>query len=102
MFIERSTPMLIALLAIFKVGGTYVPLEPDYPASRVEFMMQDFKAHVLLTVDATYSSFLKSTTNPEQWSIWFGDRVVYLDKPIPEVASKQLQPTGANAEGIYL
>jgi amino acid adenylation domain-containing protein len=47
--VDRSPEMLIALLAILKTGAAYVPLDPEYPKDRVEFMMDDSAAKILLT-----------------------------------------------------
>jgi amino acid adenylation domain-containing protein len=47
--LDRSPEMVIALLAILKSGAAYVPLDPEYPKDRVEFMLEDSSAKVLLT-----------------------------------------------------
>jgi len=47
--VERSLEMLIALLGILKAGGAYLPLDPDYPAERLAFMLEDAAAPVLVT-----------------------------------------------------
>jgi len=39
--LPRSTELVVALLAILKAGGSYVPVDPDYPAARVEFVVSD-------------------------------------------------------------
>lgn len=39
--LERSPNMLIAMLAILKTGATYVPLDPDYPQSRLSYLIKD-------------------------------------------------------------
>jgi len=46
---ERSLEMMVALYAILKSGAAYVPIDPDYPAQRVQYMIDDSKATVLLT-----------------------------------------------------
>jgi amino acid adenylation domain-containing protein/non-ribosomal peptide synthase protein (TIGR01720 family) len=46
---QRSDNLLVALLAVLKTGGTYVPLDPDYPADRIAYMLEDSRARVLLT-----------------------------------------------------
>jgi len=38
---ERSVEMVVALLAIMKAGGAYVPFAPDYPAERLQYMIED-------------------------------------------------------------
>jgi amino acid adenylation domain-containing protein len=46
---DRSSAMLVGLLAILKAGGAYVPLDPAYPKDRLAFMLQDAGISVLLT-----------------------------------------------------
>jgi amino acid adenylation domain-containing protein len=45
---ERSTETIIAFLAILKAGGVYLPLDPSYPAERLEFMIADAGAMLVL------------------------------------------------------
>jgi amino acid adenylation domain-containing protein len=54
---ERSTDMLIAILATLKAGCAYVPLDPDYPDERLEFMIQDAKSSLLITQTAFENRF---------------------------------------------
>ncbi len=51
-YLERSIDMLVSVLAVLKAGGAYVPLDPTYPGDRIEYMIQDSKANVVLTQDA--------------------------------------------------
>jgi non-ribosomal peptide synthetase component F len=46
---KRSLETVIAFLAVLKAGGAYVPLEPDYPPERLELMVKDCGAGVVLT-----------------------------------------------------
>ncbi|MEQ1965382.1 amino acid adenylation domain-containing protein, partial [Xenorhabdus khoisanae] len=50
--LERSSDMVVGLLAILKAGGAYVPLDPTYPAERLAYMLEDSKPVVLLTQTA--------------------------------------------------
>lgn len=47
--VERSTDMVVGILGILKAGSAYIPIDPEYPESRVEFMIRDSKAKVLIT-----------------------------------------------------
>ncbi|PZN86962.1 MAG: non-ribosomal peptide synthetase, partial [Candidatus Methylumidiphilus alinenensis] len=47
--VERSLGMVIGLLAILKAGGAYVPIDPGYPPSRIQYMLEDSSAPLLLT-----------------------------------------------------
>ncbi len=47
--IERSLEMIIGILAILKAGGAYLPIDPEYPKERIEYMIEDSKLNILLT-----------------------------------------------------
>jgi amino acid adenylation domain-containing protein len=47
--VERSLNMVVGMLSILKAGGTYVPLDPAYPAERLNYMLKDAQITVLLT-----------------------------------------------------
>lgn len=51
---ERSIEMVAAMLACFKVGAAYIPLDPAYPEERLRYMIEDAKPKIVLvneTVD---------------------------------------------------
>ncbi|MBZ5721324.1 MAG: amino acid adenylation domain-containing protein, partial [Acidobacteriia bacterium] len=73
----RSPEMLVGILAIMKAGGAYVPLDPAYPKDRLACILEDAKAHVLLTQEA-----LRSDLPP------FGGLVVCLDTEWPAIAGE--------------
>ncbi len=47
--IERSTEMILALLAVLKAGAAYVPIDPDYPQQRIDFILDETRAQIVLT-----------------------------------------------------
>jgi amino acid adenylation domain-containing protein len=47
--LERSADAIVALLAVMKTGASYVPIDPAYPKQRIEFMLKDSGARVLIT-----------------------------------------------------
>ena len=46
--VERSLEMVIAILGTLKAGGAYVPLDPAYPNSRLELILEDSQAQILI------------------------------------------------------
>ena len=49
LFMERSIPMLVGILGILKAGAAYMPINPDYPRERTQFMVADGQVTVLVT-----------------------------------------------------
>jgi amino acid adenylation domain-containing protein len=51
LFSERSPEMVVGMLAILKVGAAYLPLDPSYPAQRIEVIVDDARPAVILLQD---------------------------------------------------
>ncbi|HXE41627.1 MAG TPA: AMP-binding protein, partial [Candidatus Baltobacteraceae bacterium] len=47
--VERSLNMIVGVMGILKAGGCYLPLDPNYPKERLQFMLEDSQAAVLVT-----------------------------------------------------
>nr|WP_304984929.1 non-ribosomal peptide synthetase [Corallococcus sp. CA047B] len=50
--LERSAELIVALLAVLKAGGAFVPLDPNAPATRRSLLLRDCGARVLVTSQA--------------------------------------------------
>ncbi|MDF2086158.1 non-ribosomal peptide synthetase [Bacillus pseudomycoides] len=46
---HRSIEMIIGILAVVKAGGYYIPVDPDYPSERINYIIEDSEAEILLT-----------------------------------------------------
>ncbi|GMQ63594.1 amino acid adenylation domain-containing protein [Vallitalea maricola] len=53
LLVERSVEMIIGLLGILKAGAAYLPIDINYPVGRIQYILQDSQA-VLLLVDKMY------------------------------------------------
>ncbi len=80
--LERSAEMVVAMVAVLKAGGGYLPLNPEYPQARLEHMLNDAAPAVVIT-DET----LRRLMPP-------GAKIVNLDAP--EVQDKLRQSLAAN------
>lgn len=61
---KRSLEMAIGLLAIIKAGATYVPIDPDYPKERIDYMLNDSGAKLILVDNSTKDLYdLQNTVN---------------------------------------
>ncbi|MEV6865902.1 amino acid adenylation domain-containing protein [Streptosporangium subroseum] len=73
-YAERSAELVVALLGVLKAGAAYLPLDPEYPADRLTFMINDAGAPVVLTqghlresVPATDATIL-DLDEPGEWT----------------------------------
>ncbi|MDN3695558.1 amino acid adenylation domain-containing protein [Chryseobacterium tructae] len=51
--LERSENILITILAILKSGAAYVPMDPSYPADRIQHILQDTQAKLVIGEEST-------------------------------------------------
>ncbi len=57
LYVDRSLEMIVGLLAILRAGCAYLPIDPEYPAQRVHFMLKDSKVNIVLTQKTSTSNF---------------------------------------------
>ena len=76
--VERSPEMVIGLLAIMKSGATYVPLDPNYPSERLQYMIEDAAPEVVLT-QSSLATLVPTTA----------DKSVLLDVVLPELSNSR-------------
>src|ERR1700756_1798354 len=77
LFLGRSPELAIAALAVLKAGGTYVPLDPNYPPTRIGMLLEDCAAPVVLTHSAVARKLAAGN--------W---RTIILDAPDAEIAKR--------------
>jgi amino acid adenylation domain-containing protein len=88
---ERGLHMVIGLLAILKAGGAYLPLDPAYPANRLDYMLQHGAPLVLLTETPLRSRFagfaealplLDLTADSAKWSALPATNLQGFEQPV--------------------
>ena len=87
---QRSIRCVTAILAILKAGGSYVPLDPDYPPERRAFMREDARVKVILTGQAWEHSFREDTVH-----------TVSLDRLAGELAHCACDSPGIDMDSGY-
>ncbi|MBC9929147.1 non-ribosomal peptide synthetase [Chitinophaga qingshengii] len=60
--IDRSPEMIVSILGILKAGGAYVPVDPEYPLERINYILADTGAGIILTNENIIAK-LRSTTH---------------------------------------
>ena len=56
--LERSLEMIIGLFGIMKSGGAYVPVDPEYPQERINFLLEDTSASIVVSKKESSSRFI--------------------------------------------
>ncbi|MFI0812147.1 non-ribosomal peptide synthase/polyketide synthase [Streptomyces echinatus] len=51
--LPRSAEQVVAVLAVLKAGGAYLPVDPEYPAARIAYLLQDARPALLVTTSRT-------------------------------------------------
>ncbi|MBC6450153.1 non-ribosomal peptide synthetase [Actinokineospora xionganensis] len=62
--LHRGHDLVAALLGVLKAGGAYLPLDPDYPADRLDFMVGDSRAALVIDEAIDVSGFPLSAVDP--------------------------------------
>jgi len=78
--LERSIDMIVGILAILKASGTYIPLDPSYPVERLNFMLLDSQASILITQQKILEKLSLSSS-----------KIVCLDMQKDEIARQNLE-----------
>ena len=55
--LERSAEMIIAAIAVMKAGGAYLPLDIKYPQARLDYMLEDSNATIILSQQSLQDKF---------------------------------------------
>ncbi|MGH3564523.1 MAG: non-ribosomal peptide synthetase [Pseudonocardia sp.] len=102
--LPRSTEMIVAVLAVLKTGGAYLPLDPDHPAERIAFMVDDANPVMIVTTAAIASSLPDSSVSRH---LIFGDHDVRVTwegsdgADLTDVERAGPLPIGAAAYVLY-
>ncbi|MFI6340822.1 amino acid adenylation domain-containing protein, partial [Streptomyces sp. NPDC050535] len=85
--LERSTRLVVALIAVLKAGGAYVPLDPEHPADRIAQLLQDTRTPVVITQDSLRDLM------PAQ-----GPHIICLDAKWEAIENSPMHSSGRQAD----
>lgn len=81
--VHRSPDMIVGMLGILKAGGAYIPLDPEYPEERLNYIIEDSGLSIILTQEGASGSL------PDK-----GKPQFFLDKDWAEIAKeRKTRPT---------
>jgi len=90
-YFDRSLEMVIGLLGILKAGAAYLPIDPEYPSVRTQFILEDTQLSLLLT-QAKLAEKLSQTQT----------QIICLDRNWPEIASRPQTNPDLKVESSHL
>lgn len=88
--VNCSTQMFIGLLGILKAGACYLPIDPNFPSSRINYMLDDSKAALLITEHNVAVDFD------------FYDKMIYLDDEIYHGDVDNLENVNSSSDLAYI
>jgi amino acid adenylation domain-containing protein len=85
--LERSPDLVCSILAVLKMGGAYVPIDPDLPAERVAFMFEDSGALLVVTEESVLPQLGPG-----------GPQVVVLEQAAAAIGSQATTPLTSQSD----
>ena len=93
--VERSLEMVVGLLGILKAGAAYVPVDPEYPADRIEYMLGDSQARVLVTQKVLLER-LPASVQATETVVLLDDDETYAGQPVGDIAKEETGQSSRN------
>lgn len=87
-WLDRSLEWVIAILGILKTGAAYVPIDPAYPVKRVEYILADTSAEILIT-DTRRGNSLTEGINAEIFHLDNTESLSHLSAELPDITISQ-------------
>lgn len=100
---ERSIEMVEGILAIIKAGAAYVAIDSTYPKQRIDYMLQDSSAKMVLTYQVELETELLVIDLEEQ-ELWVGpyDNLSIVNKPTDLMYLIYTSGTSGNPKGVMI
>lgn len=87
--LPRSPEMVASMLAVLKAGAAYLPLDPEFPADRISYMLEDAKPSCIITTEEIAARLPDNRAVPQ----------LVLDQAVTQEAVKRYSPDNPNVSG---
>jgi len=87
-WLDRSLEWVAAVLGVIKTGAAYVPIDPAYPAKRVEFILSDTAADIIIT-NQNLAPLLSETEKTKVFDLSSMENLNHLSSDDPEIKIHQ-------------
>ncbi|MEK3854009.1 amino acid adenylation domain-containing protein [Cytobacillus sp. FSL H8-0458] len=88
---EKSIEMIVGILAVLKAGGAYLPIDPEYPADRIQHILQDSKVKIIVSQDHIINRFETAI-----------ERISFEDKSISKQSKDNLPYINDSSDLAYI
>jgi amino acid adenylation domain-containing protein len=79
--LNNHSDLIVGILGILKAGGVYLPLDPNYPQERLQYMIEDAKPRIIISQTGLYHKFAH-----------FYGKIVQIDRNIQEEPNRTAFP----------
>lgn len=86
MALPRSPEMVASMLAVLKTGAAYLPLDPEFPADRISYMLEDAKPSCIITTEEIAARLPDGLSVPQ----------LVLDQTVTQEIVKRYSPDNPN------
>ncbi|OGM40344.1 N-(5-amino-5-carboxypentanoyl)-L-cysteinyl-D-valine synthase [Aspergillus bombycis] len=97
LIMDKSEHMVASILAVWKSGGAYVPIDPGYPDDRIQYIIQDTRA-IAVIADSCYLPRVKGMAAPETL-LYPSDLTA---TPDPKYSTANPSPVSRNTDLAYI
>ncbi|PIG84354.1 N-(5-amino-5-carboxypentanoyl)-L-cysteinyl-D-valine synthase [Aspergillus arachidicola] len=97
LIMDKSEHMFVSILAVWKSGGAYVPIDPGYPDDRIEYILGDTRA-IAVIADSCYIPRIKGMAAPEAL-VYPSDLTV---APDPKYSASNPSPLSRSTDLAYI
>jgi amino acid adenylation domain-containing protein len=102
---EPSSELIVGILGVLKAGGTYLPISPDNPADRINYIIQDSGARTLLVYGAAnVDAFERNVLDLKEEDLFTGETDNLGHSPAPTDAAYVIYTSGStgNPKGVVV